>query len=43
MGLFPDSVSGVYGCSFVFWEKFLFVAYFVIGYVVLVRSKGSIY
>ena len=40
--LFPDSVSVVYGCSYVFREELMFVAYFAMGYVVLVGRKYAI-
>ena len=40
--LFPDSASVLYSCSCVFRQEFLFVAYFSMGYIVLVGSKYSI-
>ena len=42
MVLFPDSVSVVYGCYYVFWKEFMFDAHFTKSYIVLVGRKYSI-
>ena len=40
--LFPDRVSCVYGCSYVFWKEFLFVCLFCHGVCCACRQKYSI-
>ena len=38
---FPDSVSVVYGCSYVFWKEFMFIAYITIGVYCACRQQSQ--